>query len=170
MKNREIVYPERSAKIAEVGKVQTFSTREGDTMYGAEIALDNGDTFSHWTMDRNKLSMFKEGAYLIYKLKKVIENEGTDKEKVKTKLDEFDFILPRKVRAEMDIARKLLDNVSFSLAYAKDILEANPSLYINGDGEFDEVAFKRNLSAIAYNFRECGKALLISEDFGDVAV
>lgn len=169
MKNREIIFPERSAQIKEVGSVQTFATREGDTMYGAEIVLSNGDSFSHWTMDRMKLAFFKEGAYLVYRLKKIIENEGTDKEKVKTKLDTFDFVLPRKVRAEMEMPKKIMDSISYSHSYACNMLSANSSIFIK-EGKLDAKAFRKAVSEIASAVHDSNKAMLIAEDYGDATV
>ena len=165
-KNKEIVFPERVAKIEEIGKVQSFQTREGETMYGIEVVMDNGDCYSFWALDRLKIEMFKEGVSMIYRIKKTIENEGTDQQKIKVRLDTYDFILPRKVRAEQDITKKLIDSISFSVTHAKDILVANPQLYETAKG-MDMAKFGKALSNIANEIHQCTKAMLLAEDFGD---
>ena len=170
MKNtREVIYPERSAQIKEVGGIQTFQPGDGGIIYGVEVIMSNGDSFSHWTTDKTKIQFFKEGSYLVYRLKKTIENEGTEKEKIKNRLDNFDFILPRKVRAEMEIPKKIVDSASFSVSYAQQILNNNSELFIK-DGKLDIKLFRKNLSELACSMHEQTKALLLAEDFGDLNV
>lgn len=169
MKNREIVYPERSAKIAEVGGIQTFKTREGVNMYGTEIVLDNGDSFSHWTTDKHSIEFFKEGTYLIYRLKKIIEAEGTPGEKVKTKLDTYDFVMPRKVRAEMGLPEKISRSIVDSVDMAAETLKGMPTLY-SSKTNIDIPLYTTLLSGLASSIHECKKNMLISENYGDAEI
>lgn len=169
MKSREILYPERSARIAEVGAVQTFRTREGTTMYGAEIVLDNGDAFSHWTTDKYALDFFKEGTYLIYRIKKIIEGEGTSDEKIKVKLDTYDFVLPRKVRAEIGLPEKLSNSITESVNFAASMLQNMPDLY-SSKTKLDVPKYTMLLSEIASSIHQCKKHMLIAENYGDAEI
>ena len=156
MKSREILYPERSARIAEVGAVQTFRTREGTTMYGAEIVLDNGD-------------FFKEGTYLIYRIKKIIEGEGTADEKIKVKLDTYDFVLPRKVRAEIGLPEKLSHSIIESVNIAATMLQSMPDLY-SSKTKLDVPKYTMLLSELSSSIHQCKKHMLIAENYGDAEI
>lgn len=166
VKTKEVLFPERVAKIVEVGGIKSFTTREGDTMFGIEVTMDNGDHFSHWGFDKLKIEMFREGTSMVYRLKKKIEGEGTDKEKIKVNLDSFDFILPRKVRAEMHIVERLLSSIAFSTSDAKDMLKANPEWYTT-DNEIDFNKLAKLTSGISQVFHQNIKSMLLAEDFGD---
>jgi hypothetical protein len=167
VKTKEVLFPERSAKIIEVSAVKSFTTREGDTMYGIEVTMDNGDHFSHWMFDKLKVQMFVPGTSMIYRLKKTIEGEGTAAEKIKVKLDTFDFILPRKVRAEMHVVDRLVNSISFSTSDAKDMLKTNPQWYTNAKGEIDFNKLAKLTSGISQVFHQNIKSMLLAEDFGD---
>lgn len=166
VKSKEVLFPERVAKIVEVSSPKSFTTKEGDTMYGIEVTMDNGDHYSHWGFDKLKIQMFNVGTTMVYRVKKTIENEGTDKEKIKVKLDTFDFILPRKVRAEMHIVERMLSSIAFSTTDAKDMLKANPAWYTT-DNEVDFDKLAKLTSGISQVFHQNIKSMLLAEDFGD---
>jgi len=167
VKTKDVLFPERVAKILEVGATKSFTTREGDTMYGVEVTMDNGDYFSHWVFDKLKIQMFTPGTTMIYQLKKTIDGEGTDKEKVKVKLEKHDFILPRKVRAEMHIVDRLVTSIAFSTSDAKDMLKTNPSWYTTPEGTIDFNKLAQLTSGISQVFHQNIKSMLLAEDFGD---
>lgn len=130
---REIIFPTRFSQIQKVTKPKQFDTPEGDTLYGVIVTMQNGDTFSYWTDDQFKLELFKVGELLIYNMKRVIVNEGTDNEQVRHKLASYDFKLPRKTRFETKVVDMISYVIKDSAILAKDIYIGTNSKNKNWD-------------------------------------
>lgn len=166
MKTKEVIYPERIAKLIEVSNIRTFKTRDTSILYGIEAVVDNGDSFSHWSPDKQAIEFFKVGTYLIYKLKKSIENPTTEHEVVKTKLDSYDFILPRKTRAEVDIVKNITESINISVSQASSIVASNPEFWLKSDKKTLSKAAEiiAELSSIIHGTR---KNMLNGESYGE---
>ena len=96
----------RQCKITKTSKLSQFST-----MWGCEVDMENGDSFGIYSPIRSVIENFKPGVLLTYEYIKEIDYPGTDKEKIKFRIQNYHFMMPRPERFEPMIVDKISDAI-----------------------------------------------------------
>lgn len=96
----------RQSRIQKTSKMSQFST-----MWGCEVEMENGDNFGIYSPVRSVIENFKPGVLLTYEYVKEIDYPGTDKEKIKFRIQNYHFMMPRQERFEPMVVDKISDAI-----------------------------------------------------------
>lgn len=143
----------RQCKILKTTKMSQFST-----MWGCEVEMENGDSFGIYSPIRSVIENFKPGVLLTYEYIKEIDFPGTEKEKIKYRITNYHFMMPRGERFEPMVVEKISDAIFESARLA-----ANVGI----DTEFENrankiyVYLKHKLLSETFEFSELDQAPIV---------
>lgn len=96
----------RQSRIAKTSKMSQFST-----MWGCEVDMENGDSFGIYSPIKSVIENFKPGVLLTYEYIKEIDYPGMENEKIKFRISNYHFMMPRQERFEPMVVEKICDAI-----------------------------------------------------------
>jgi len=103
----------RQSRITKTSKMSQFST-----MWGCEVEMENGDNFGIYSPIKSVIENFKPGVLLTYEYIKEIDYPGMENEKIKFRINNYHFMMPRQERFEPMIVDKISDAIFESVKLA----------------------------------------------------